>query len=209
MSCCCRPEQNTHLTASLFFLQARSISNIQQNRVVLNELDPWTKYCVQVQILTERNPSNPSAVVCESTTKGKHLLLDFYLFISFTCDFHHHLKGFDLKVITLLTSTGLAEPFLQTSMSHKQSPDFSSSATMRFTLLAPSEMLTMLTTIGWIEFCSDIHFPPPPAVPLVPSSGHIFNLPHTLVYDQTPAELMTFPSASLCVTLCLMLINTC
>ncbi|XP_054470844.1 interleukin-10 receptor subunit beta-like [Anoplopoma fimbria] len=50
--------------------KARSNSNIQQNRVVLNDLDPSTKYCVQVQIITERNrnPSNPSAAVCESTT---------------------------------------------------------------------------------------------------------------------------------------------
>ncbi|XP_075937160.1 interleukin-10 receptor subunit beta-like [Anarhichas minor] len=48
--------------------KARSNSNIQQNRVVLNDLDPWTKYCVQVQIITEWNPSKPSAAVCESTT---------------------------------------------------------------------------------------------------------------------------------------------
>lgn len=50
--------------------KARSNSNIQQNRLVLNDLDPWTKYCVQVQIITERNPnlSKPSAAVCESTT---------------------------------------------------------------------------------------------------------------------------------------------
>ncbi|KAK9538149.1 hypothetical protein VZT92_005702 [Zoarces viviparus] len=49
--------------------KARSKSNIQQSRVVLNDLDPWTKYCVQVQIIiTDRNPSKPSAAVCESTT---------------------------------------------------------------------------------------------------------------------------------------------
>uniref|UniRef100_A0A8C2WQK7 Fibronectin type-III domain-containing protein n=1 Tax=Cyclopterus lumpus TaxID=8103 RepID=A0A8C2WQK7_CYCLU len=50
--------------------KARSNSNIQQNRVVLNDLDPLTKYCVQVQIITERTPnlSKPSAAVCESTT---------------------------------------------------------------------------------------------------------------------------------------------
>ncbi|XP_070770835.1 interleukin-10 receptor subunit beta-like [Enoplosus armatus] len=53
--------------------KARSISNIQQNRVVLNDLDLWTKYCVQVQINTEKNlkPSNPSGTVCESTTHEK------------------------------------------------------------------------------------------------------------------------------------------
>lgn len=50
--------------------KTRSLSNIQQNRVVLSDLDTWTKYCVQVQIITERNlnPSKPSTAVCESTT---------------------------------------------------------------------------------------------------------------------------------------------
>ncbi|XP_062258736.1 interleukin-10 receptor subunit beta-like [Platichthys flesus] len=50
--------------------KAKNISNILQNRVVLNDLDPWTKYCVQVQIKTERNPnpSQPSRIFCESTT---------------------------------------------------------------------------------------------------------------------------------------------
>ncbi|GAA6219750.1 interleukin-10 receptor subunit beta-like [Lates japonicus] len=50
--------------------KTRHISNIQQNRVVLNDLDPWTKYCIQVQINTERNPnpSKLSGIVCESTT---------------------------------------------------------------------------------------------------------------------------------------------
>ncbi|KAL6101071.1 il10rb [Pungitius sinensis] len=50
--------------------QARSMSNIQQNRVVLSDLDPWTVYCVQVQINIEwkLNPSNPNTAVCESTT---------------------------------------------------------------------------------------------------------------------------------------------
>lgn len=49
--------------------KATTLSNVQQNRVVLHDLDPWTKYCVQVQIITEqKKPSNPSAVVCESTT---------------------------------------------------------------------------------------------------------------------------------------------
>ncbi|XP_062287862.1 interleukin-10 receptor subunit beta-like [Scomber scombrus] len=46
------------------------ISNLEQNRVVLNDLVPWTKYCVQVQIDTNRDPkfSEPSTAICESTT---------------------------------------------------------------------------------------------------------------------------------------------
>ncbi|TDH07151.1 hypothetical protein EPR50_G00121810 [Perca flavescens] len=52
--------------------KAISINDMRQNRVVLPNLDPWTKYCVQVQLDTERNPnpnhSEPSATVCESTT---------------------------------------------------------------------------------------------------------------------------------------------
>ncbi|XP_029314993.1 interleukin-10 receptor subunit beta-like [Cottoperca gobio] len=52
--------------------KAKSISNIQQSWVVLNDLEPWTKYCVQVQIKTGRNAdtnlSKPSSAVCESTT---------------------------------------------------------------------------------------------------------------------------------------------
>ncbi|XP_076602984.1 interleukin-10 receptor subunit beta-like [Chaetodon auriga] len=49
---------------------AKSISIKQQNRVVLNDLELWTKYCVRVQIFTDRNPnpSEPSRTVCESTT---------------------------------------------------------------------------------------------------------------------------------------------
>uniref|UniRef100_A0A3Q1FE44 Interleukin-10 receptor subunit beta-like n=1 Tax=Acanthochromis polyacanthus TaxID=80966 RepID=A0A3Q1FE44_9TELE len=49
--------------------KARSIANMQQNRVVLNDLGPRTKYCVQVQINTDknRNPSQPSNITCEST----------------------------------------------------------------------------------------------------------------------------------------------
>lgn len=49
--------------------KAISISNIQQNRLVLSDLDPWSKYCVQVQINTDRNPnpSQPSNIICEST----------------------------------------------------------------------------------------------------------------------------------------------
>ncbi|XP_071341636.1 interleukin-10 receptor subunit beta-like isoform X1 [Trachinotus anak] len=51
--------------------KAKHISNVQQNRVVLSDLDPRTKYCVQVQINTESNPhpSKPSGVVCASTTR--------------------------------------------------------------------------------------------------------------------------------------------
>ncbi|XP_058510051.1 interleukin-10 receptor subunit beta-like [Solea solea] len=50
--------------------KARHISKVRQNPLVLNDLDPWTKYCVQVQINTERNPipSKPSGIVCERTT---------------------------------------------------------------------------------------------------------------------------------------------
>ncbi|KAM7380943.1 hypothetical protein PAMP_004208 [Pampus punctatissimus] len=53
--------------------KARSHSNIQQDRVVLNKLEPWTKYCVQVQINTKTNarPSKPSTVICESTTSAE------------------------------------------------------------------------------------------------------------------------------------------
>uniref|UniRef100_A0A3B4ZEQ0 Fibronectin type-III domain-containing protein n=1 Tax=Stegastes partitus TaxID=144197 RepID=A0A3B4ZEQ0_9TELE len=49
--------------------KARSIYNIQQNRLVLNDLEPRTKYCVQVQINTDRNPnpSQPSSIICENT----------------------------------------------------------------------------------------------------------------------------------------------
>ncbi|KAM4609113.1 cytokine receptor family member b4 [Polymixia lowei] len=50
--------------------KAKSMSGVQQNRVVLSKLEPWTKYCVQVQINTEMNanPSQLSNVTCESTT---------------------------------------------------------------------------------------------------------------------------------------------
>ncbi|KAF1382202.1 hypothetical protein PFLUV_G00141190 [Perca fluviatilis] len=50
--------------------KAISISDIKQNRVVLSNLDPWTKYCVQVQVNSKMNPNHsvPSAAVCESTT---------------------------------------------------------------------------------------------------------------------------------------------
>lgn len=48
---------------------ATSIPDKQQNRLVLSDLDPRTKYCVQVQINTDRNrnPSQPSSITCEST----------------------------------------------------------------------------------------------------------------------------------------------
>ncbi|XP_041856724.1 interleukin-10 receptor subunit beta-like [Melanotaenia boesemani] len=50
-----------------------SITQIQQNRKVLDELDPLSKYCVQVQINTVRNPrpSKASSIVCESTSSEK------------------------------------------------------------------------------------------------------------------------------------------
>ncbi|XP_047457029.1 interleukin-10 receptor subunit beta-like [Mugil cephalus] len=50
--------------------QAKSFSVPHQNRVFLSEVDPWSKYCVQVQINTGRSvkPSKPSRVICESTT---------------------------------------------------------------------------------------------------------------------------------------------
>ncbi|XP_070694070.1 interleukin-10 receptor subunit beta-like [Pempheris klunzingeri] len=53
--------------------KATSLSNIQQNRVILSELDLWTKYCVKVRINTERNHkgSNPSRTVCERTTSNE------------------------------------------------------------------------------------------------------------------------------------------
>ncbi|XP_054908724.1 interleukin-10 receptor subunit beta-like [Poeciliopsis prolifica] len=49
--------------------QARTHMNIKQDRVVLDNLDPLTKYCVQVQIITfgNKNPSEPSVVLCERT----------------------------------------------------------------------------------------------------------------------------------------------
>ncbi|KAM4731518.1 interleukin-10 receptor subunit beta-like [Anableps anableps] len=50
--------------------QPISLSNIQQDRVILKELDPLSEYCAQVQIITYRNknPSEPSSVVCERTS---------------------------------------------------------------------------------------------------------------------------------------------
>ncbi|KAI4805484.1 hypothetical protein KUCAC02_010098 [Chaenocephalus aceratus] len=51
--------------------KTKNMSNVLQNRVVLSDLEPWTRYCVQVQISTRRRPnhlSQPSTAVCESTT---------------------------------------------------------------------------------------------------------------------------------------------
>ncbi|XP_037543093.1 interleukin-10 receptor subunit beta [Nematolebias whitei] len=43
---------------------------VKQTRVVLNNLDPKSEYCVQVRIVTDRNPnpSKSSSIICESTT---------------------------------------------------------------------------------------------------------------------------------------------
>ncbi|XP_068507732.1 interleukin-10 receptor subunit beta isoform X1 [Syngnathus scovelli] len=53
--------------------KAKHISSALQNQIFLNDLDPGTKYCVQVQISAEGNtkPSNPSSTVCESTTNAE------------------------------------------------------------------------------------------------------------------------------------------
>ncbi|XP_043987611.1 interleukin-10 receptor subunit beta-like [Gambusia affinis] len=50
--------------------QAETLSNVHQDRVVLKKLDPSTKYCVQVRIVTLRNksPIEPSGVLCERTS---------------------------------------------------------------------------------------------------------------------------------------------
>ncbi|XP_072293894.1 interleukin-10 receptor subunit beta-like [Eucyclogobius newberryi] len=44
---------------------------VQQNRVVLSGMEPWTEYCVQVQIQVDsgrnRHPAEASELVCEST----------------------------------------------------------------------------------------------------------------------------------------------
>ncbi|XP_008325993.2 interleukin-10 receptor subunit beta-like [Cynoglossus semilaevis] len=50
--------------------KTRHISNVKQNRVTLSALEPWTKYCVQVHINTERNPkpSQLSEIVCVKTS---------------------------------------------------------------------------------------------------------------------------------------------
>lgn len=53
--------------------KTKTISGLRQNRVVLSELDSWTKHCVQVQVNIEMNrkPSLPSRIVCERTNKEK------------------------------------------------------------------------------------------------------------------------------------------
>ncbi|XP_068185373.1 interleukin-10 receptor subunit beta-like [Antennarius striatus] len=48
--------------------KARRISNTQQDRLVLSDLEVWTRYCFQVQIKTRNpKPSVPSRTVCETT----------------------------------------------------------------------------------------------------------------------------------------------
>lgn len=49
--------------------EAKTLSDLQQNRVVLEDLEPMCEYCVQVQINTNQNtrPSEFSDIVCEST----------------------------------------------------------------------------------------------------------------------------------------------
>ncbi|XP_067373469.1 interleukin-10 receptor subunit beta-like isoform X2 [Channa argus] len=47
--------------------KAITISSIQQNRIVVDKLDPLTKYCFQVRINKQLNPTEPSTSVCEST----------------------------------------------------------------------------------------------------------------------------------------------
>lgn len=44
----------------------------EQSRVVLTGLKPWTRYCVEVQVATQRfsKHSQPSSTMCERTTKG-------------------------------------------------------------------------------------------------------------------------------------------
>ncbi|XP_073330486.1 interleukin-10 receptor subunit beta-like [Pagrus major] len=55
--------------------EARSLSDIQQSRYVLDKLELWTSYCVQVQINAKMNPnpSEPSRPVCERTTSTKQV----------------------------------------------------------------------------------------------------------------------------------------
>ncbi|XP_013881259.1 interleukin-10 receptor subunit beta [Austrofundulus limnaeus] len=46
---------------------------VQQTRVVLSNLEPKSEYCVQVRIVTDHNPSEPSSIICESTTDEESL----------------------------------------------------------------------------------------------------------------------------------------
>lgn len=49
-------------------LQARTISNSQENLVILSDLEADTRYCVQAVIITRNpNPSEASRAVCERT----------------------------------------------------------------------------------------------------------------------------------------------
>ncbi|XP_041699612.1 interleukin-10 receptor subunit beta isoform X2 [Coregonus clupeaformis] len=51
---------------------AKPMKDIQLQKVVL-ALEPWTRYCFQVWVVTERfvKHSQPSNITCESTSKGK------------------------------------------------------------------------------------------------------------------------------------------
>ncbi|XP_026231360.1 cytokine receptor family member b4 [Anabas testudineus] len=56
--------------------KANHISKMHQNRVVLDKLDQWSNYCVQVQINTidsGPNPSEPSTIVCQGTTTEEEI----------------------------------------------------------------------------------------------------------------------------------------
>ncbi|XP_053732286.1 interleukin-10 receptor subunit beta-like [Synchiropus splendidus] len=52
--------------------QVQRIPDAQQNRLVLNELQPWSRYCAEVHIRTElAGASRPSGTVCESTSSSE------------------------------------------------------------------------------------------------------------------------------------------
>ncbi|XP_061580312.1 cytokine receptor family member b4 [Cololabis saira] len=53
--------------------KARNVPDVQQNRVILDDLAPSSEYCVQVQIHTVKNPkpSFPSEITCGSTAGEK------------------------------------------------------------------------------------------------------------------------------------------
>ncbi|XP_077583832.1 interleukin-10 receptor subunit beta-like isoform X2 [Stigmatopora nigra] len=49
----------------------KHISNLRQNQILLQDLDSWTTYCVQVQINAARNKySQPSQKVCKRTASN-------------------------------------------------------------------------------------------------------------------------------------------
>ncbi|XP_007575068.1 interleukin-10 receptor subunit beta-like [Poecilia formosa] len=52
--------------------QERIHNDYQQDRVILDDLDPLTKYCVQVQLITLTNPTESSGVLCERTGDTKN-----------------------------------------------------------------------------------------------------------------------------------------